>query len=108
MNFLVKRGRGGRRGRQRRRTQGEPFASWGPVGCWYGSFAGGDPRRFNPDPECSDDAETLRWAAACQSGQEQPSAGRVGTLGFEEHFMFGLGVNHADPCTCGGLKGGRR
>lgn len=33
----------------------------------YGSFGGGDPRRFYPDPECSTDAERVAWQTACDA-----------------------------------------
>lgn len=31
----------------------------------YGSFNGGDPRRFSPDPECSTEAEREAHRVAC-------------------------------------------
>jgi hypothetical protein len=50
----------------------------------YGSFYGGDPRRFHPDPECSTDAERAAHAEACKAwdrGERPPEP-----LGHESHY----------------------
>lgn len=70
-------------------------------GCHYGSFDGGDPRRFTPDPECSTEAERAAWREDCASGTAQPPAGQFTGTVFVEIAMYGLGTNHAEPCTCG-------
>ena len=66
----------------------------------YGSFPGGDPRRFWPDPECSTEAEReahrvacLRWDAGYRD--EYPTHGLYAAPGMVLHVnrsAFGLGV----------------
>jgi hypothetical protein len=79
----------------------------------YGSFLGGDPRDFEPDPECSTDAERARHAADCAawdrgehprvqvSGVEYLPAGmykdrhgnpNAGGYAFVERAAYGLGI----------------
>jgi hypothetical protein len=66
----------------------------------YGSFPGGDPRRFSPDPECSTEAERdahrvacARWDAGYRD--EYPTHALYAEGGAVVHVnrsAFGLGV----------------
>lgn len=92
----------------------------------YGSFPGGDPRDFTPDPECSTDEERKRHADDCAaweagqrptvktSGLEFVEAGtykhrdgspnRAG-YAFVERAAYGLGtyqIGSAGPCDGSG------
>lgn len=109
-------------------------------GCWqcdeclytYGSFPGGDPRDFEPDPECSTEAEQNLHAADCDrwergefvlrkgSGLEWMPAGmyrhRDGSpskegWGFVERSSYGLGMwkkNSKSACSGSGVLPARR
>lgn len=37
---------------------------------WYGSFQGGDPRLFHPDPECSTEKDRANHQAACEAWEK--------------------------------------
>lgn len=39
---------------------------------WYGSFQGGDPRLFCPDPECSTEEDRANHKAACEASSLTP------------------------------------
>lgn len=71
----------------------------------YGAFPGGDPRLFDPDPECSTPEEREAHRVACQEADameargevpDWPSAHSFGQVGnFGVHIassMFGLGT----------------
>lgn len=74
----------------------------------YGFFPGGDPRRFSPDPECSDDEEREAHRAACAAWDEAERAGLPPpeSRGSCVHMPgviltlsgFGLGV-YSYPCS---------
>ncbi len=65
----------------------------------YGSFEGGDPRNFTPDPEACSDAQHAAWEAACVlakrdvGARDLPPSGRFNN-GFTDKSAFGLGVTH--------------
>jgi hypothetical protein len=79
----------------------------------YGSFLGGDPRTFSPDPECSTEAERALHKQHCQEWEtgQQPAVpvsgleplpeyrtkdGRTipaGAIAFVEQAVYGLGVS---------------
>lgn len=50
--------------------------------CHYGSFPGGDPRDFRPDPEGAASGELERHAAACAEWDEEDATGRRGPIQF--------------------------
>jgi pentatricopeptide repeat protein len=77
----------------------------------YGSFTGGDPRKFSPDPECSTEAERGRHRKACDLWDEMEAKGETPTpekcpSGYEQlpdgsviHVLrapYGLGVQEYD------------
>lgn len=72
----------------------------------YGSFTGGDPRRFSPDTEINTPAEIAAWEAACaewNAGNEVDRGPGCQTFGDGSTFAgtgFGLGVTTIDDCTC--------
>lgn len=52
-----------------------PFLKEAAAGEWaYGSFHGGDPRDFKPDPECSTDEERKAWREACAKAKKDDKA----------------------------------
>lgn len=75
------------------------------VEAWYGSFCGGDPRCFEPDPDGLMREELTAWVEACEAADE----GAVEHEGAHQwlfgngvsmhvtRVMFGLGVNHSTP-----------
>jgi hypothetical protein len=90
----------------------------------YGSFLGGDPRTFSPDPECSTEAERALHKQHCQEWEtgQQPAVpvsgleplpeyrtkdGRTipaGAIAFVEQAVYGLGVSVVEwpKPICGG------
>ena len=56
---------------------------------YYGHWAGGDPRRFQPDGACCTLAEIEAWATACKFHK--------GFKGVDTPYRFGLGTFHAAP-----------
>lgn len=78
----------------------------------YGAFPGGDPRRFSPDPECSDPGERDAWRLACDAWAKAEKAGEPAPGSAPAHettplpdggwvhvtrTRFGLGV-YSIPC----------
>ena len=74
----------------------------------YGSFLGGDPRTFHPDPECSEPYEVACWEEACiaadriQVGvpQEIPTSRYIEDGDRQVHIQahrYGLGTQHTKP-----------
>jgi hypothetical protein len=60
---------------------------------YYGNFAGGDPRWFEPDPECNTIAELRAWAAAC--AEFDLKGGRSSTS--DLHLGLGTNFEEAGP-----------
>jgi hypothetical protein len=65
----------------------------------YGSFPGGDPRRFSPDPEMATAEEIHRHSEACkeantdQTKRNLPPDGSVEPgAAFNDKYRFGPGV----------------
>lgn len=74
----------------------------------YGAFNGGDPRAFEPDPECSTEVERKRWVEACERAEADANACMLDpshTIHFSENGQvihtetaaFGLGMNRWKP-----------
>lgn len=66
--------------------------------CSYGNFLGGDPRNFDPDPECSTDDERENHRRACDAWDKGERPQHVGChwASPDIHVMatpFGLGTN---------------
>lgn len=69
----------------------------------YGSFMGGDPRDFEPDPECSTEAERAAHRRACEAAERgEPGSQDLavehirelpdGSRAFAQDQRFGLGT----------------
>lgn len=77
-----------------------------PESC-YGSFCGGDPRDFSPDPECTTPTEMENWRKACEAAEVAANPNLPCPSGFERmsdgtviHVLrcsFGLGVTTFPP-----------
>lgn len=62
----------------------------------YGSWYGGDPRDFTPDPECSTEEERVLHRAACEAAERDEPGARdlprgfiAGTLSRDQRFGLG-------------------
>lgn len=58
-----------------------------PMYCAH--FPGGDPRRFEPDPDCCTVEEMLRWQAACEAAESRKDLAQL--EGSAIYFHGGLG-----------------
>ena len=63
----------------------------------YGAFPGGDPRLFDPDPECSTPEEREAHRVACQEADAMEARGEVPSEAPAHHWGFcaGAGVHVA-------------
>lgn len=52
-----------------------------PEESGYGSFTGGDPRDFTPDPDGTTEEELAKWKAACEAFAAAEARGERPTLG---------------------------
>jgi hypothetical protein len=82
----------------------------GTCGEAYGTFPGGDPRDFTPDPDCALPEELRNHAEACRRAKEEggvdlPAAGRAYARGFAEFSMFGYGTYYRVCPSCRMLEG---